>query len=118
MIEQCNAFMRDLQTKNIEKITEWFDEESIVNIPPLQNVTGAKRISILFRAIFKKYQNLNWSVKEIIPINKNRGLYFTYSSGIKLCGNNYTNEIVTEIVFTDCGKKIKYRSDYFKITPA
>lgn len=116
MIEKCKDFMDDLQTKNVEKIATWFDDNSILNIPPAGDIVGARRIAILFKTIFKKYEDLNWCIKEIVPINDTRGIFFTRSWGQKN-GCAYTNEILTEIVFNENGK-IKLLSDYFKISPA
>lgn len=111
----CTAFMSDLQQKNISLLDKWFNEESVVWIPPCDPLKGKRKILILFRAIFSKYKDLNWKIQHIYEVDTNRCIYMTSSWGASNDGRPYQNHIVTNIVFNQNGEIIDL-SDYFKDT--
>lgn len=112
-----SRFMKDLNTLDISLIEQWFCEESSVWIPPAKTLTGKRRIMALFKAIFRKYKALDWTVTEIFELGNSKFMYQTSSSGI--LGNNekYSNEIITVIQFSAAGTILSL-SDYFKDTTA
>jgi hypothetical protein len=115
MKEKILAFMTDMQSNNAARISEWFAEESILWIPPATPVTGKSRIKALFRAMFSRYDFLQWTIVDILPVDSNRCIHICESHGkIKGC-NEYTNRVITDIVFNEEGK-IASLSDYFKDT--
>lgn len=112
---KVTSFMVDLNSLNIENLRKWFNEESKIWIPPAKEIEGDGRIMALFRAIFRKYENIKWQESEIHDLGKNRFFYETVSVGNMKGKGEYTNHICTVISFTECGK-IKFLSDYFKDT--
>lgn len=117
MKQKCVQFMSDLQTRNFEKIGDWFSESSTVWVPPASPVTGSQRILALFRAIFRKYESIEWKVTEVHRLNTNRYFYISESWGIKGTSLPYKNTVATDITFNHEGK-IERLSDYFKDTAA
>ena len=115
MKHQCLSFMSDLQQKNLSDLEKWFTDESIVWIPPLDPLKGKRKIIILFRAIFSKYNQLNWQVQQVHQIEDRRCIFHTESWGELKNGRAYKNSIVTDISFNDKGEIIDL-SDYFKNT--
>ncbi len=107
--------MEDMQSNDFARIAEWFGEESMVWIPPALPVTGYNRIKALFRAMFKRYDFLHWTIVDILPVGENRCIHICESFGkIKGC-HEYNNRVITDITFNEEGKIIKL-SDYFKDT--
>jgi limonene-1,2-epoxide hydrolase len=112
---KISHFMQDLNSLNIETLEKWFTDDTVIWIPPAKEISGKSRILALFRAIFRRYEKIEWSVSEIFHLGNNKYFYQTNSLG-KLSGQDtYTNEICTIIQFSECGK-ILYLSDYFKDT--
>ena len=114
MKDKCLAFMEDLNSKDLQRLSEWFHEDSRVWIPPALPVTGASRIVAMFRVIFRKYQTLSWKVTEVHELGDNSCLYLSESWGYKN-ESPYTNQIATDIIFDRQGR-INQLSDYFKDT--
>lgn len=115
MKERILAFMQDLESKNPELIAKWFTNESILWIPPSAPVTGLARIKALFRTVFARYESLHWKVIEILPLDECRCIHITESHGTMHGNGDYSNRIITDIVFNEDGK-ITSLSDYFKDT--
>jgi len=112
---KISHFMQDLNSLNIEKLEKWFTDETVIWIPPTKEISGKSRILALFRAIFRRYEKIEWSVSEIFNLGNNKYFYQTNSLGNISGKGSYTNEICTIIQFSECGK-ILYLSDYFKDT--
>ncbi len=106
--------MRDLESKDLDRLEKWFDDSSNVWIPPAAKVTGASRILALFRSIFRKYDKIHWEILEIHPLSDNRFFYVCNSWGI-MRSMEYRNQVATDITFTETGK-ISHLSDFFKDT--
>ncbi|MBF8456678.1 hypothetical protein IV494_05730 [Kaistella sp. G5-32] len=114
---KVTSFMEDLNSLKVENLQKWFNEESKIWIPPAKEIQGGGRILAMFRAIFRKYESINWCESEIFDLGKGKYFYETISIGNLRGKGIYTNNICTVISFTDCGK-IKSLSDYFKDTSA
>lgn len=112
---KISHFMKDLNSLKTEHLEKWFTDESIIWIPPSKEISGKNRILALFRAIFRRYENIEWRVSEIFPLGNGKYFYQTNSLGNMSGKGIYENEICTIIQFSDCGK-ILYLSDYFKDT--
>lgn len=112
---KVTSFMQDLNSLNVENMQKWFDDESKIWIPPAKEIQGGNRILALFRAIFRKYENIKWQESEIFDLGKNRFFYETVSVGNMKGKGVYTNNICTIIYFNEAGK-IRLLSDYFKDT--
>ncbi len=112
---KVTSFMRDLNSLKLENLQKWFDDESKIWIPPAKEIQGGSRILALFRAIFRKYESIEWSESEIFDLGKNRYFYETISLGNIKGKGTYTNQICTVVSFSE-GGKIKLLSDYFKDT--
>jgi hypothetical protein len=109
------AFMEDMASNDAKRVGQWFTENSSVWIPPASPVIGVSRITALFRALFGRYESVQWEILEIIPINEFRCIHISQSRGhLKGC-SAYTNQVITDITFDENGKIISL-SDYFKDT--
>lgn len=109
------AFMEDMHSNDACLVADWFTEESELWIPPAHPVRGHSRIKALFRAMFNRYEFLQWKVLDIMPVSANRCIHICESHG-KLKGQDeYRNRVITDIVFDDNGKILSL-SDYFKDT--
>ncbi len=107
--------MQDMHSNNACLVADWFSDESELWIPPAMPVKGHSRIKALFRAMFSRYEFLQWTIVDIIPINANRCIHICESHG-KLRGfDEYRNRVITDITFNDEGKILSL-SDYFKDT--
>lgn len=109
------AFVRDLQSKDLERLGRWFTESSRVWIPPSKPVVGRKRILALFRAIFRMYSDLNWEIERVYCIDGSTAIFALKSWGVFRTEKTYQNAILTLIQFDRAGK-IDYLSDYVKDT--
>lgn len=112
---KVTSFMQDLNSLKIENLQKWFNEESRIWIPPAKEIEGGGRILALFRAIFRKYENIEWKASEIFDLGNNKFFYETVSLGNLKGKGEYTNHICTVVSFSENGK-IKFLSDYFKDT--
>lgn len=115
MMCKISHFMKDLNTLNPEHLEKWFTDESTIWIPPSKEISGKNRILALFRAIFRRYEKIEWNVAEIFHLGNNKYFYQTSSVGNLTGKETYRNEICTVVQFSECGK-ILYLSDYFKDT--
>jgi len=113
--ELLPLFMRDLSSLQTEKLAQWFDEQSVLWLPPCAAVRGERRILGLFGLIFKRYGELFWKVTKVYPIGELELIYQTDSWGTFADGRPYKNSIITVIEFSPIGK-ICLLSDYFKDT--
>jgi len=117
MLCRINDFMKDLNSLNIEHLEKWFTDESTIWIPPSKEISGKNRILALFRAIFRRYESIEWQVFEIFPLGNQKYFYQTTSYGTMINKGIYENNICTVVHFSEDGKII-YLSDYFKDTKA
>ena len=115
MREKILAFMEDMESNNAERVAEWFTDESTLWIPPASPIKGLSRIKALFRALFGRYEYVHWNVVDILPVTEKRCIHICDSHGKMRGCNNYTNRVITDIVFNEEGKIISL-SDYFKDT--
>ena len=115
MKERILAFMADMKSHDVNRISTWFCEDSMLWIPPAQPVSGLSRIRALFRAMLNRYDFLEWTIIDILPVAENRCIHICNSRGkLKGC-EEYCNRVITDIVFNEEGKIISL-SDYFKDT--
>ncbi|WP_417429112.1 hypothetical protein [Halpernia sp.] len=112
---KVTEFMKDLNSLQIKNLEKWFNTESKIWIPPAGEIVGVGRILALFRAIFRKYENLEWNVGEIFNLGNEKYFYESTSKGFMSKSGIYSNQICTIISFNENGK-IKFLSDYFKNT--
>ena len=115
MKERILAFMDAMQSNDAARIAGWFSDDAKLWIPPAQPVEGIARVSALFRAMFIRYEFLEWKILDILPVSDNRCVHICESRGkLKGC-DEYTNRVITDITFNSEGK-ISSLSDYFKDT--
>ena len=114
---KVTSFMQDLNSLKIENLQKWFNDDSKIWIPPAKEIQGGNRILALFRAIFRKYESIQWNQSEIFDLGKGRFFYETVSVGNMKGKGSYHNNICTVVAFGENGK-IKLLSDYFKDTSA
>ncbi|MBW8361170.1 MAG: nuclear transport factor 2 family protein [Kaistella sp.] len=112
---KITAFMQDLNTKNTDNLKKWFNDESQIWIPPSKEISGANRILALFRAIFRRYENIVWEISTVHDLGNHKFFYETVSQGFLSGKGFYKNNIATVVQFSESGK-IVHLSDYFKNT--
>lgn len=112
---KISHFMQDLNSLNLQELEKWFTDETVIWIPPAKEISGKTRILALFRAIFRRYEKIEWNVSEIFNLGDDKYFYLTDSLGNLLGRDSYRNQICTVIQFSESGK-ILYLSDYFKDT--
>ena len=115
MRDKIIAFMEDMESNCPERVSSWFTNESTLWIPPALPITGISRIKALFRALFRRYEYVSWKIVDILPVGSNRCIHICDSVGKMIGCDNYTNRVITDIVFNEDGKIISL-SDYFKDT--
>jgi limonene-1,2-epoxide hydrolase len=115
MKERILAFMEDMQSNDPVRISKWFSNDAKLWIPPAQPVEGIARVSALFRAMFNRYEFIEWKIIDILPVSDDRCLHICESRGKLKGSDEYTNRVITDITFNDEGK-ITSLSDYFKDT--
>jgi limonene-1,2-epoxide hydrolase len=115
MQDRILNFMEDMASKDAGRVAGWFTDDSTLWIPPAQGIIGLQRIKALFRAMFSRYEYLQWDIVEIIPISNSRCFHVCNSKGKMKGQPEYTNRVITDIVFDEDGKIISL-SDYFKDT--
>ncbi len=115
MKEKILAFMEDMRSNDACKVSSWFSDDSELWIPPAAPVKGISRIKALFRAMFNRYEFLQWTIVDILPVGDSRCIHICDSHGkLKGC-DEYRNRVITDITFNAEGK-ITSLSDYFKDT--
>lgn len=115
MQERILKFMEDMASKDACRVAGWFTDNSTLWIPPAMGITGLQRIKALFRAMFNRYEYLQWDIVEIIPVSPNRCFHVCISKGKMKGLPEYNNRVITDIVFDETGKILSL-SDYFKDT--
>ena len=111
----CIAFFEDLNTKDLQKISKWFEDNSVIWIPPAGPVETKSKITVYFRAVFQRYKELTWKVNEVLEVDENRFFVLVKSEGVFKDDRPYQNYLATELQFNE-NKKITLLSDYFKDT--
>lgn len=113
--ELVEKFMVDLESRDVERLRPWFHDESVLWMPPVGKIEGARRILAAFRIIFRGYSDLHWNVTNIMDAGNRRFVYETDSWGTIGKSTPYKNHILTIIDFDEHGR-IVFLSDYFKDT--
>jgi limonene-1,2-epoxide hydrolase len=115
MKERILAFMEAMQSNDAARISDWFSDDAKLWIPPAQPVEGISRVRALFRAMFTRYEFIEWTIIDILPVSDNRCIHICQSRGKIKGSEEYYNRVITDITFNDEGK-ISSLSDYFKDT--
>ena len=111
----ARQFIDDLNTRNLERLMDWFFEETQLWIPPAPLVRGSKRISLLLRLIFRRYSDIQWEIVELYQASEFIMLIEMRSHGTFTSGKKYENNLISLIKYNSSGK-IFYISDFFKNT--
>lgn len=115
LVQWSLGFLADLNTKDLDRIADWFCEETYLWIPPSAPRIGTKRILRMMRVIFEQYRSLHWSVERLYAVNPGTMITEVKTGGGFLDGRTYQNSILTVQVFSAQGKLLRL-SDYFKTT--
>jgi hypothetical protein len=107
------ALLRDMNSRDLERLARWFDANSRVWIPPVRERIGAERILRLLRTIFVQYATLHWRPVCLYAVTPRVALVEAESWGLLLDGREYRNQMIAVHRFTAAGK-VESLSDYFK----
>lgn len=111
----ARQFIRDLNTRNLESLMNWFLEDAQLWIPPAPIVGGSKRIQLLLKLIFRRYSDIQWEILELYQASDQVILVEMRSVGTFTSGKIYENNLISLIKYNEAGK-IFYISDFFKNT--
>ncbi|KPJ74128.1 hypothetical protein AMJ52_01835 [candidate division TA06 bacterium DG_78] len=106
-------FFRLLNKKELENLTAFLSPAVIFYFPGTKSLSGPHKVIQLFKAIFRKYPDLTFRIKDII-VEENRLAVSWTNSGTDVNGDPYQNEGVT--LFRIEQGYVTYISDYFKNT--
>ena len=106
-------FFQMLNKKQLENLNRYLSPTVIFYFPGTKSLSGPQKVIQLFRAIFRRYPDLTFQIKDII-VEENRIAVTWKNSGSDIKGNAYQNEGVT--LFRIEQGYITYISDYFKDT--
>lgn len=89
------------------------DEDLSFDFPGVDTVIGVKRVILFFKVLLRKYNNLTFTVKEVIVEDRKACVVWT-NNGEEKSGGVYENSGITLFHFNN--DKVIYISDYFKNT--
>lgn len=89
------------------------DEDLSFDFPGVDTVIGVKRVILFFKVLLRKYNNLTFTVKEVIVEDQKACVVWT-NKGEEKSGGVYENSGITLFYFNN--DKVTYISDYFKNT--
>ncbi|MEO7424610.1 MAG: nuclear transport factor 2 family protein [Fibrobacteria bacterium] len=113
--ESARRFIVDLNSRDLEKLMLWFQEDAQLWIPPAPLVSGSKRIELLLKLIFRRYSDIQWEILELYQASDNVILVEMRSTGTFTSGKLYENNLISLIKYSG-SRKIFFISDYFKNT--
>jgi ketosteroid isomerase-like protein len=108
-------FVKDLNTKDTERLRGWFGDHSELWIPPSASRTGAARITQLFRVIFAQYAELRWTPERCYIVDPQTVITQMTSEGSFRDGRSYKNRVAMFQTFAADGT-IARQADYFEDT--
>lgn len=111
--EKTKAFFEAMNTKNFDILKEDMHEDISFDFPGTKLLVGQRRVLLFLNALMRKYNDLTFTVSEIIAENNVVFAVWT-NKGTAADGSEYYNSGVTLIRFRD--DKIEFLSDYFKDT--
>ena len=89
------------------------DEDLSFDFPGVDTVIGVKRVILFFKVLLRKYNNLTFTVKEVI-VEDQKACVVWMNKGEEKSGGVYENSGITLFHFKN--DKVTYISDYFKNT--
>jgi ketosteroid isomerase-like protein len=89
------------------------DEDLSFDFPGVDTVIGVKRVILFFKVLLRKYNNLTFTVKDVIVEDQKACVVWT-NKGEEKTGELYENSGITLFRFNN--DKVIYISDYFKNT--
>ena len=106
-------FFKMLNERKLEDLKNYLSSTVVFYFPGTKPLNGPKKIIQLFYAIFRRYPDLIFQIKDLI-VESNRIAAIWTNSGNDRKGSSYQNEGVT--IFKIEQGYITYISDYFKNT--
>ncbi|PLW92237.1 MAG: hypothetical protein C0592_11685 [Marinilabiliales bacterium] len=111
--EKTMAFFEAMNAKNFDTVKDDMHEDISFDFPGTKLLEGQRRVLLFLTALTRKYNDLTFTVSEIIVENNVVFAVWT-NKGTAADGSEYKNSGVTLIRFR--GDKIEFLSDYFKDT--
>jgi ketosteroid isomerase-like protein len=102
-----------MNTSDFSVYEENADENLSFDFPGVDTVIGVKRVILFFRVLLRKYNNLTFTVTDVIVDNEKACVVWT-NKGEEKDGGVYENSGMTLFHFNN--DKVIYISDYFKDT--
>jgi ketosteroid isomerase-like protein len=88
-------------------------KDAVLDFPGTSQIEGRKRIITFFKALFRKYPRLEFTIRDII-VEEDRACILWTNEGVKANGEDYKNSGITFVRMAE--GKIDFISDYFKDT--
>ena len=102
-----------MNTSDFSVYEENADEDLSFDFPGVDTVIGVKRVILFFKVLLRKYNNLTFTVKEVI-VEDQKACVVWMNKGEEKSGGVYENSGITLFHFKN--DKVTYISDYFKNT--
>lgn len=106
-------FFDALNGRDFAAIEQLLDDDAQLYFPKTKPLFGRQRVIKFLRLLFRKYPQLDFSVRRIIGQQGQAAIHWT-NRGADRHGNLYENEGVTLIELS--GNRIRFISDFFKDT--
>ena len=102
-----------MNTSNFSEFEKNAADDLSFEFPGADRVEGVKRVILFFKVLLRKYNNLTFTVSEVIVENQKACVIWT-NRGEQKNGEAYINSGITLFHFID--NKVSFISDYFKDT--
>ncbi|MFK5949403.1 MAG: nuclear transport factor 2 family protein [Methylococcales bacterium] len=107
------SVFESMNTSDFSVYEDNADEDLSFDFPGVDTVIGVKRVILFFKVLLRKYNNLTFTVKEVIVEDQKACVVWT-NKGEAKSGGVYENSGITLFYFNN--DKVIYISDYFKNT--
>ena len=111
--EKALSVFEAMNTNDFSRFEKNTNDSLSLDFPGVDKVEGAKRVILFFKVLLRKYNNLCFTISDVIIENERACVVWT-NKGEQKNGDVYKNRGITLFHFMD--KKISFISDYFKDT--
>ena len=102
-----------INNRDFTEFKSYIDDQIVFDFPGTEQMQGAKKVTLFFQILFRKYKSLQFDVKDVITEN-NKVCVMWENRGEESDGTLYNNSGLTWFIFEN--GKISLMSDYFKDT--
>jgi steroid delta-isomerase-like uncharacterized protein len=111
--DMAASIFKAMNTRDFSEFEDTVSEDVVFDFPGAGRIEGYKRVAVFLKALLRKYQELKFTVSEVIT-DEDRACAVWTNEGKDIEGNTYSNSGMTLLHFSE--GRIKFISDYFKDT--